>query len=131
MLSEVLAASSPVSLPNAAADRTIAQGRFDDPDRELTAASLVRADRRGGDRSQGTKPYGIIWRGPTTTKWVCSSPRTPTRVRSSRSRHGAPSRLVDSRRAGTLSMSWCGRGKGAGRAGCRLPGTVVVTVRAG
>ena len=62
MLSEVLAASSPVSLPNAAADRTIAQGRFDDPDCELTAASLFGADGRGGDRSQGDRGYEIIWR---------------------------------------------------------------------
>ena len=32
MVSEVPAASSPVSLPNAAAVRTIAEGRFDDPE---------------------------------------------------------------------------------------------------
>lgn len=77
MLSEVLAASSPLSLPNAPADRTIAQGRFDDPDRELIAASLLGADGRGGERSQGDRAYETIWRGATTTMRVCRSPRTP------------------------------------------------------
>lgn len=43
MLSEAPAASSPVSLPNAAADGKTAEGRFHSPDCELTVTSPLRS----------------------------------------------------------------------------------------